>query len=107
MVLTKFIRVIQALLIILSSQAILVSAVMIGIIIYINIMQRSKEIGVMKAVGYLNRDVKAIFVYEALWITNISLALALLVSQGIGSLANMIVSHLYPSVGKVFDLNLT
>ena len=42
---------------------------MIGIIIYINIMQRSKEIGVMKAVGYLNRDVKAIFVYEALWIT--------------------------------------
>ena len=90
-----------------NSQAILVSAVMIGIIIYINIMQRSKEIGVMKAVGYLNRDVKAIFVYEALWITGISLALALLVSQGIGSLANMIVSHLYPSVSKVFDLNLT
>ena len=106
-VIIKFIRVIQALLIILSSQAILVSAVMIGIIIYINIMQRSKEIGVMKAVGYLNRDVKAIFVYEALWITGISLALALLVSQGIGSLANMIVSHLYPSVSKVFDLNLT
>ena len=47
-VIIKFIRVIQALLIILSSQAILVSAVMIGIIIYINIMQRSKEIGVMK-----------------------------------------------------------
>ncbi|MFR3189213.1 MAG: ABC transporter permease [Streptococcus salivarius] len=106
-VIIKFIRVIQALLITLSSQAILVSAVMIGIIIYINIMQRSKEIGVMKAVGYLNRDVKAIFVYEALWITGISLALALLVSQGIGSLANMIVSHLYPSVSKVFDLNLT
>ena len=72
-VIIKFIRVIQALLITLSSQAILVSAVMIGIIIYINIMQRSKEIGVMKAVGYLNRDVKAIFVYEALWITGISL----------------------------------
>ena len=104
-VIIKFIRVIQALLIILSSQAILVSAVMIGIIIYI--MQRSKEIGVMKAVGYLNRDVKAIFVYEALWITGISLALALLVSQGVGSLANMIVSHFYPSVSKVFDLNLT
>ena len=106
-VIIKFIRVIQALLIILSSQAILVSAIMIGIIISINIMQRSKEIGVMKAVGYLNRDVKAIFVYEALRITGISLALALLVSQGIGNLGNMIVSHLYPSVSKVFDLNLT
>ena len=106
-VIIKFIRVIQALLIILSSQAILVSAIMIGIIISINIMQRSKEIGVMKAVGYLNRDVKAIFVYEALRITGISLALALLVSQGIGNLGNMIVSHRYPSVSKVLDLNLT
>ena len=56
-----FIRVIQGLLIVLSSQAIVVAAVMIGIIIYINIMQRSKEIGVMKAVGYQNRDVKGIF----------------------------------------------
>ena len=63
-----FIRVIQGLLIVLSSQAIVVAAVMIGIIIYINIMQRSKEIGVMKAVGYQNRDVKGIFIYEAIWI---------------------------------------
>ena len=42
----------------LSSQAIVVAAVMIGIIIYINIYATSKEIGVMKAVGYQNRDVK-------------------------------------------------
>lgn len=102
----KFIRIIQGLLIVLSSQAILVSAVMIGIIIYINIMQRSKEIGVMKAVGYCNRDVKAIFIYEALWISVISLGIALLVALGIGSLANMIVSHIYPNIASVFDLNL-
>ena len=63
-----FIRVIQGLLIVLSSQAIVVAAVMIGIIIYINIMQRSKEIGVMKAVGYQNRDVKGIFIYDIIWI---------------------------------------
>ncbi|WP_319014182.1 transposase [Streptococcus pneumoniae] len=42
---------------------------MIGIIIYINIMQRSKEIGVMKAVGYQNCDVKGIFIYEAIWVS--------------------------------------
>ena len=29
----------------------------------------------MKAVGYLNRDVSHLFVYEALWITGILLAL--------------------------------
>lgn len=98
-----FIRVIQGLLIVLSSQAIVVAAVMIGIIIYINIMQRSKEIGVMKAVGYQNRDVKGIFIYEAIWIVGM---LAFLVAQGVGSLANAIVSHFYPSITKVFELNL-
>ena len=101
-----FIRVIQGLLIVLSSQAIVVAAVMIGIIIYINIMQRSKEIGVMKAVGYQNRDVKGIFIYEAIWIVGIALLLAFLVAQGVGSLANAIVSHFYPSINKVFELNL-
>ena len=101
-----FIRVIQGLLIVLSSQAIVVAAVMIGIIIYINIMQRSKEIGVMKAVGYQNRDVKGIFIYEAIWIVGIALLLAFLVAQGVGSLANAIVSHFYPSITKIFELNL-
>ena len=101
-----FIRVIQGLLIVLSSQAIVVAAVMIGIIIYINIMQRSKEIGVMKAVGYQNRDVKGIFIYEALWIVGIALFIAFIIAQGIGSLANIIVHHFYPSISKVFELNL-
>ena len=105
-ILITFIRVIQGLLIVLSSQAIVVAAVMIGIIIYINIMQRSKEIGVMKAVGYQNRDVKGIFIYEAIWIVGIALLLAFLVAQGVGSLANAIVNHFYPSITKVFELNL-
>jgi len=100
-----FIRVIQGLLIVLSSQAILVSAVMIGIIIYINIMQRSKEIGVMKAVGYQNNDVKGIFIYEAIWIVGIALFMAFLIAQGLGSLANVAVNHFYPSISKVFELN--
>lgn len=100
-----FIRVIQGLLIVLSSQAIVVAAVMIGIIIYINIMQRSKEIGVMKAVGYQNRDVKGIFIYEALWIVMIALFIAFVIAQGLGSIANVVVNHFYPSISKVFELN--
>ena len=100
-----FIRVIQGLLIVLSSQAIVVAAVMIGIIIYINIMQRSKEIGVMKAVGYQNRDVKGIFIYEALWIVMIALFIAFVIAQGLGSTANVVVNHFYPSISKVFELN--
>ncbi|WP_331251087.1 ABC transporter permease [Streptococcus danieliae] len=102
----QFIRVIQGLLVVLSFQAVVVSTIMIGIIVYINIMQRSREIGVMKAVGYLNRDVQSIFLYESLIITFLSLVVAFLVSQVIGSIANVVVRHFYPSITKVFFLDL-
>ena len=88
-----FIRVIQGLLIVLSSQAIVVAAVMIGIIIYINIMQRSKEIGVMKGSLVIKIVMSRNFIYEAIWIVGIALLLAFLVAQGVGSLANVVVNH--------------
>ncbi|MGT2926962.1 ABC transporter permease [Streptococcus cuniculipharyngis] len=105
-IIVNFIKVIQGLLIVLSGQALLVSIVMIGVIIYINIMQRSKEIGVMKAVGYLNRDIKGIFVYESLLITFISLLISFLVASLIGAIANQVVQEFYPSIKQVFLLNI-
>lgn len=99
------IKIAQGLLIVLSLQAVLVSIVMIGVIVYINIMQRSREIGVMKAVGYLNKDVKAIFLLESLLITFISLLFAFVISLAIGGLANTIVNHFYKDIERVFALN--
>lgn len=104
-IIVNFIKVIQGLLVVLSGQALLVSVVMIGVIIYINIMQRSKEIGVMKAVGYLNRDIKRIFVYESLVITFLALVFSFLVANLIGLIANQLVQAFYPGIKQVFLLN--
>lgn len=101
-----FIRVIQGLLIVLSFQAIVVSMVMIGIIININIMQRSREIGVMKAVGYRNKDIRKIFTMESVVITVLSFALAFIMAQLIGGVANLIVQEKLEAVERVFYLNL-
>lgn len=101
-----FIRVIQGLLIVLSFQAIVVSMVMIGIIININIMQRSREIGVMKAVGYRNKDIRKIFTMESVVITVLSFTLAFIMAQLIGGVANLIVQKKLEAVERVFYLNL-
>ena len=50
---------------------------MIGIIIYINIMQRSKEIGVMKAVGYQNPAMSKEFYLRGYLIVGIALLLGI------------------------------
>ncbi|MBF0015411.1 ATP-binding cassette domain-containing protein [Enterococcus casseliflavus] len=100
-----FIKIIQGLLIVMSLQAIIVSTVMIGVIIYINIIERTKEIGVMKAVGYQNKDIKAIFNYEAILITILAFIFAVVVSFGIGTLSNLIVRHEFPNITQVFELH--
>ncbi|MCB5954602.1 ATP-binding cassette domain-containing protein [Enterococcus sp. CWB-B31] len=100
-----FIKIIQGLLVVMSFQAIIVSIVMIGVILYINIIERTKEIGVMKAVGYQNKDIKSIFNYEAMIITVAAFVIAVSTSLLIGTVANAVVKEEFPNITQVFQLS--
>ncbi|HFE9852944.1 TPA: ATP-binding cassette domain-containing protein [Enterococcus faecalis] len=102
----NFIKIIQGLLIVLSLQAILVSVVMISIVLYINIIERTREIGVMKAVGYQNKDINIIFCLEALFITLFSLVISVASSLLIGTIANYVINEKFNNISNVFSLNL-
>ena len=45
--------------------SLVVSSIMIGIITYISVLERTKEIGIMKALGCYVRDIRAMFLMEA------------------------------------------
>ena len=51
-------------LVILTSVSLVVSAIMIGIITYVSVIERTKEIGVLRAVGARKKDVVRLFVTE-------------------------------------------
>lgn len=106
-VIINFIKIIQGLLIFLSSQAVIVAIVMISVILYINIIERRKEIGVMKAIGYQNKEINLIFAVEGLLITFIALLLGIIASLTIGTLTNVVVATHFPQLTKVFSLNLS
>lgn len=48
------------------SVSLLVSSIMIGIITYISVLERIKEIGILRAVGASKRDIKRVFTAETL-----------------------------------------
>ena len=48
------------------SISLIVSSIMIGIITYISVIERTKEIGVLRAVGASKKDVKRVFTAESL-----------------------------------------
>lgn len=62
------------------SVSLIVSSIMIGIITYISVLERTKEIGVLRSVGASNRDIKRVFTAESLIIGFAAGALGILVT---------------------------
>ena len=62
---TRIINMISNMLVAFVSISLVVSSIMIGIITYISVLERTKEIGIMKALGCYVRDIRAMFLMEA------------------------------------------
>ena len=83
--------------------SLVVSSIMIGIITYISVLERTKEIGILRAIGASKKDISRVFNAETLIVGFVSGAL------GIGSTVlltipiNAIISHLtsLPEVAKL------
>lgn len=55
----------QAVMIIFVSVALVVSSILIGIVVFSSVLERKKEIGILKAVGARNKDVARVFKTES------------------------------------------
>ncbi len=65
---TTIINVISYVLIAFVAISLVVSSIMIGIITYISVLERTKEIGILRAIGASKRDISRVFNAEALTI---------------------------------------
>ncbi|MFI3229467.1 MAG: ABC transporter ATP-binding protein/permease [Bacillota bacterium] len=69
---TSMISIITIILAAFAGISLVVSSVMIGIITYVSVVERTKEIGVMRAIGARKKDISRIFNAEALAIGGIA-----------------------------------
>lgn len=76
------------------SISLVVSSIMIGIITYISVLERTKEIGVLRAIGASKRDVSRVFNAETLIIGFASGALGIAVTLLLCIPANAIIKNL-------------
>ena len=75
------------------SVSLVVSSIMIGIITYISVIERTKEIGVLRSVGASKRDVKRVFTAESFIIGLSSGVLGIAVSLLLTIPINLIFKH--------------
>ena len=79
-----------------TSVSLVVSTVMIGIITYVSVVERIKEIGVIRSLGGRKKDVSRLFTAETVIIGLLAGLIGIAVTYGISAIVNAI---LYPLTG--------
>jgi len=91
---TNIVNIISYVLIGFVSISLVVSSIMIGIITYISVLERTKEIGILRAIGASKKDVSRVFTAETLIIGLISGIIGICVTLLINLPINLIVKSL-------------
>ena len=86
--------------------SLVVSSIMIGIITYISVLERIKEIGILRAIGASKRDVSHVFLAETLIVGFIAGMLGILVTLVLTVPVNLIIRSLsgFESIGARLPL---
>lgn len=87
------------------SVSLIVSSIMIGIITYISVIERTKEIGVLRSIGASKKDVKRVFTAESFIIGLASGLFGILVSLILTIPINIILKH-FTGIGGLAALPL-
>lgn len=77
-----------------TALSLLVSTVMIGIITYVSVVERTKEIGVIRSIGGRKKDVSHLFNAEAFLIGLVSGIFGIIITLLLSLIINLIVGHL-------------
>ena len=91
---TSIIDVISIVLIAFVAVSLVVSSIMIGIITYISVLERTKEIGVLRALGASKRNISEVFNAETLIIGLVSGLMGIAIAELLLIPGNRIIHHL-------------
>ena len=90
---TSIVNVISYVLIAFVGISLVVSSIMIGIITYISVLERRKEIGILRAIGARKKDISRVFNAEAIIEGLAAGILGIIITILLSLLGNVIVSH--------------
>ena len=91
---TDIVNKISAVLVAFVSISLVVSSIMIGVITYISVLERRKEIGILRAMGASKRDIGNVFNAETLIVGFVAGLMGVLITVLLTVIANPIVYHL-------------
>lgn len=92
-VINQIVSIIQAILSFVAALSVIVAMVMIGIVLYISVIQRTREIGTLKAIGYKSGSILQIFLFEAALIAIVANIVAIVIAYGLSVVINQVINN--------------
>ena len=86
--------------------SLVVSSIMIGVITYISVLERKKEIGILRAIGASKKNIRQVFNAETLIVGFVAGSLGVLITLLIAEIANVIVYNRF-DIYRIARLPLT
>ena len=102
----KIINVITTVLVFFSSISLVVSSIMIGIITYISVLERKKEIGILRSMGVSKTNIKYLFICENIILGFISGITGILISIILSGPINLVTKELLES-SDIYSMRLS
>ncbi len=101
---TKIVNVISYILIGFVAISLIVSSIMIAIITYISVLERTKEIGVLRAIGASKKDITRVFMAETIIEGAVAGIMGILIALFISTPINFIVHRIDSDIEKIANL---
>ena len=100
----QVVSMVQIVLVVFASISLVVSSIMIGIITYVSVLERTQEIGVLRALGARKKDIKRVFNSETFLIGLTSGVMGSLISFLLSFPLNIWIANLEPQMKDVIAM---
>lgn len=105
--LSSIVDAVEIVLICFTSISLVVSSIMIGIITYVSVVERTKEIGILRSVGARKKDISRIFNAETFIIGLCAGLIGVVVTYLLTIPINILIGSLMEGIGRLASLKIT
>ena len=102
----QIVSMVQIVLVVFASISLVVSSIMIGIITYVSVLERTQEIGVLRALGARKKDIKRVFNSETFLIGLTSGVMGSAISLLLAIPLNIFIAKLEPEMANVITITI-
>ena len=99
--LTTLVNIISYVLIAFSAISLIVSSIMIAVITYVSVIERTKEIGILRSIGARKKDISRVFMAEAFIIGGLSGLIGIIITYLFTIPINLIINSLADGIGNL------